>query len=55
MSTELDEEHYVENPFLANIQRIGLKVFRQNKDNPENVKEIIEFNLNPYKKISNPS
>lgn len=41
---KLDEEHYVENPFLAHLQRIGWKVFRQNKDNPEDVKEIIEFN-----------
>jgi len=39
----LDEEHYVENPFLAQLQRLGWKIYRQNKDNPEDVKEIIEF------------
>lgn len=42
--TKVDEEHYVENPLLAHLQRIGWKIYRQNKDNPEDVKEIIEFN-----------
>ncbi len=46
MLHKLDEEHYVENPFLAHLQRIGWKIYRQNKDNPEDVKEIIEFNSN---------
>lgn len=46
MYTKLDEEHYVENSFLAHLQRIGWKVYRQNKDNPEEVKEIIRFNSN---------
>jgi type I restriction enzyme R subunit len=44
MYAKLDEEHYVENPFLAQLQRLGWKIYRQNKDNPEDVKEIIEFN-----------
>lgn len=44
MYTKLDEEHYVENPLLAHLQRIGWKIYRQNKDNPEDVKEITEFN-----------
>ena len=44
MYTKLDEEHYVENTFLAHLQRIGWKIYRQNKDNPEEVKEITEFN-----------
>ncbi|RCK75113.1 MAG: Type I restriction-modification system, restriction subunit R [Ignavibacteriae bacterium] len=46
MYTKLDEEHYVENPLLAHLQRIGWKIYRQNKDNPEDVKEIIKFNSN---------
>jgi len=44
MYAKLDEEHYVENPFLAQLQRLGWKIYRQNKDNPEDVKEIVEFN-----------
>jgi len=43
MLHKLDEENYVENPFLAHLQRIGWKIYRQNKDNPEDVKQIIEF------------
>jgi|Deesub1362B_J571_1020462.scaffolds.fasta_scaffold02639_2 type I restriction enzyme R subunit len=39
----LDEEHYVENPFLAQLQRLGWKIYRQNKDNPEDIKEILSF------------
>ena len=46
MFHKLDEEHYVENSFLDHLQRIAWKVFRQNKDNPEDVKEITEFNSN---------
>jgi type I restriction enzyme R subunit len=46
MLHKLDEEHYVENSFLDHLQRIAWKVFRQNKDNPEDVKEITEFNSN---------
>ena len=44
MYRKLDEEHYVENPFLAQLQRLGWKVYRQNKDNLEDVKEIVSFN-----------
>jgi type I restriction enzyme R subunit len=43
MYHKLDEEHYVENPFLAQLKRLGWKVYRQNKDNPEDVKEIVGF------------
>jgi type I restriction enzyme, R subunit len=44
MFYKLDEEHYVENPFLAHLKKLGWKIYRQNKDNPEDIKEIIEFN-----------
>jgi type I restriction enzyme R subunit len=44
MSFKLDEEHYVENTFLAHLKKLGWKIYRQNKDNYEDVKEIIEFN-----------
>jgi type I restriction enzyme R subunit len=44
MYAKLDEEHYVENPFLAHLKKLGWEIYRQNKDNPEDVKEIIEFN-----------
>jgi Type I site-specific restriction-modification system, R (restriction) subunit and related helicases len=46
MYYKLDEEHYVENPFLAQLQQLGWKIYRQSKDNPENVKEILTFNSN---------
>ena len=41
--TKLDEEHYVENPFLAQLQMQGWKVYRQNKGDPEDVREIVSF------------
>jgi len=41
---KLDEEHYVENQFLSQLQRLGWKIYRQNKDNPEEVREILSFN-----------
>jgi len=41
---QLDEEHYVENPFLAQLQRFGWEVFRQNKDNVEEAKKVKSFN-----------
>jgi len=41
---KLDEEYYVENPFLAHLQKLGWKIFRQNKDDPEDAKEIKSFN-----------
>jgi type I restriction enzyme R subunit len=44
MFYKLDEEHYVENTFLAHLKKLGWKIYRQNKDNPEDIKEIIEFN-----------
>ncbi|MBE8540159.1 HsdR family type I site-specific deoxyribonuclease [Geoglobus acetivorans] len=43
MFRKLDEEHYVENPFLAQLQRLGWEIYRQNKDDPEDVKEIVRF------------
>ncbi|HOK80498.1 MAG TPA: type I restriction endonuclease subunit R [bacterium] len=46
MFTRLDEEYFVENRFLAHLQRIGWKIYRQNKDNPEDTKEIIRFTDN---------
>ena len=46
MYLKLDEEHYVENPFLAQLQRLGWKIYRQKKDNPEDAREILTFNSN---------
>jgi len=43
MYRKLDEEYYVENPFLSHLKRLGWNIFRQNKDNPEDIKEIISF------------
>ena len=43
MYRKLDEEYYVENPFLAQLRRLGWEIYRQNKDNPEDVKEILSF------------
>jgi len=42
---KLDEEYYVENPFLAYLHKLGWQIFRQNKDDPEDVKEIKFFNI----------
>ncbi len=44
MNQLLDEEHYVENPLLQHLNKIGWKIFRQNKDDPEETKEIESFN-----------
>jgi len=43
MYQRLDEEYYVENPFLAHLLKLGYKVYRQNKDDPESAKEIVSF------------
>jgi len=43
MYRKLDEEYYVENPFLAHLQRLGWEIHRQNKDNPEDIEEILRF------------
>jgi type I restriction enzyme R subunit len=43
MSFKLDEEHYVENQFLAQLQKLDWKIYRQNKDSPEDVRENICF------------
>ena len=39
----LDEEHYVENPFLAQLKKLGWRIYRQNTKDPEDTKEIIDF------------
>ena len=44
MYQRLDEEFYDENPLLAHLKRLGWKVYRQNRDNPEDTKEITGFN-----------
>ena len=44
MFHRLDEEHYVENPFLAQLQKLGWEIYRQSKDNPEEVRSILSFN-----------
>lgn len=43
MYQRLDEEYYVENPFLAHLLKLGYKVYRQNKDDPESATEIVSF------------
>jgi len=40
----LDEEHQVENSFLAQLKRLGWEIYRQNKEYPEDTKEITGFN-----------
>ena len=45
MYKKLDEEYYVENPFLAHLHKLGWQIFRQNKDDPEDVKEIKSFDI----------
>jgi len=40
----LDEEHEVENSFLAQLKRLGWEIYRQNKEDPEDTKEITGFN-----------
>jgi type I restriction enzyme R subunit len=40
----LDEEHQVENSFLAQLKRLGWEIYRQNREDPEDTKEIIGFN-----------
>jgi len=39
----LDEEHQVENSFLAQLKRLGWEIYRQNTEDPEDTKEIIGF------------
>lgn len=43
MYLKLDEEHYVENTFLAQLHGLGWGIFRQNRDNPEDIKVIQGF------------
>jgi type I restriction enzyme, R subunit len=43
MYKKLDEEFYVENTFLSRLQKLGWHIFRQNKDDPEDIKQIISF------------
>lgn len=40
----LDEEHQVENSFLAQLKRLGWEIYRQNTEDPEDTKEITGFN-----------
>ena len=40
----LDEEHQVENSFLAQLKRLGWEIYRQNKEDAEDTKEITGFN-----------
>ena len=40
----LDEEHQVENSFLAQLKRLGWEIYRQSKEDPEDTKEITGFN-----------
>ncbi|GAG66810.1 unnamed protein product [marine sediment metagenome] len=44
MYKKLDEEYYVENPFLVHLHKLSWQIFRQNKDDPEDMKEIKSFN-----------
>jgi type I restriction enzyme R subunit len=39
----LDEEHQVENSFLAQLKRLGWEIYKQNKEDPEDTKEITGF------------
>jgi len=43
MYRKLDEEFYVENLFLEHLQRLGWEIYRQNRDNPEDIREITSF------------
>lgn len=43
MYKRLDEEYYVENPLLKQLKDLGYSIYRQNKDNPEDAKEIVSF------------
>ncbi len=40
MYYKLDEEYYVENPFLNHLKNLGWETYRQNKENPADTKEI---------------
>jgi len=44
MYKKLDEEFYVENALLAQLQRLGWEIYRQNKDDPEQAWPILSFN-----------
>ena len=43
MYFKLDEEHYVENNFLLGLKKLGWRIYRQSKHDPEKVEEIIGF------------
>ena len=45
MYKKLDEEYYVENPFLTHLDKLGWQIFRQNKDDPEDMKESKSSNI----------
>ena len=43
MYQRLDEEHYVENPFLAQLLGLGWEVYKQNSGDPQDLREIKSF------------
>ncbi len=43
MYRKLDEEHYVENTFLAQLLGLGWKVYKQNRGDPQDIREIKSF------------
>jgi type I restriction enzyme R subunit len=43
MYQRLDEEYYVENPFLAQLLGLGWEVYKQNSGDPQDLREIKSF------------
>lgn len=43
MYQRLDEEYYVENPFLAQLLGLRWKVYKQNRGDPQDIREIKSF------------
>ena len=56
MYRKLDEEHYVENTFLAQLLGLGWKVYKQNRGDPQDIREItVSYtHLDVYKRQVNP-
>ena len=40
MYQRLDEEHYVENPFLAQLLGLGWEVYKQNSGDPQDLRKL---------------